>query len=74
VEFFKFLTQYKYLDILRGLVKSRSKNRGGNRISAAGKCFHSIKTLLNKKEISKRTKVAVYRTLYRPILTYSCES
>jgi hypothetical protein len=46
-----------------------------NRIESAGKCFHSIKTsLLNTKEISKRTKVVVYRTIYRPILTYSCES
>jgi hypothetical protein len=46
-----------------------------NRIASAGKCFHSITTtLLNRKEISKRTKVVVYRTIHRPILTYSCES
>ena len=46
-----------------------------NRISSAGKCFHSIKTtLLNRKKISKRTKVVVYRTIYRLILTHSCES
>jgi hypothetical protein len=33
------------------------------RIASAAKCFHSIKiTLLNRKEISKRRKVAVYRT------------
>jgi hypothetical protein len=46
-----------------------------NRIASAGKCFQSIKTtLLNRKEISKRTKVVIYKTMYRPILTYSCES
>jgi hypothetical protein len=45
-----------------------------NRIASAGKCFHSIKTtLINRKEISKRTKVVVYKTICRPIQTYSCE-
>jgi hypothetical protein len=41
------------------------------RIASVGKCFHGIKTtLLSRKEISKRTKVVTYKTIYRPILTF----
>jgi hypothetical protein len=30
--------------------------------------------LLTKKEVNKKTKIAVYKAIYIPTLTYSCES
>jgi hypothetical protein len=45
------------------------------RIKAAVRLFHGIKqAFLNKKEISKQTKIAVYKSTYVPTLTYGCET
>jgi hypothetical protein len=30
--------------------------------------------LYTKKEVNKKTKIAVYKAIYIPTLTYSCES
>jgi hypothetical protein len=46
-----------------------------SRIAKVNKVYHAMsRGLVNKKEISKQTKMKVYRVIYRPILTYGCEA
>jgi hypothetical protein len=46
-----------------------------NRIAAAGRLYHAIsRGFTGKREVSKMTKLTVYRTVYLPTLTYSAES
>ena len=45
------------------------------RIGAASRLFNSIRQpFLNKKEVTKKTKLAVYKSTFVPTLTYGCES
>jgi hypothetical protein len=46
-----------------------------NRTSNAGKLYYAInRGDINKKEVNKKTKIAVYKAIYIPTLRYSCES
>src|SRR5215470_7222382 len=45
------------------------------RIAAAGAVFHSLyRSIVTKRELSRQTKIAVFKTIFRPILTYGCEN
>lgn len=45
------------------------------RLEKATKLYYSMRNkFINKKEISRETKLKVYKAIYRPILTYGCES
>ena len=46
-----------------------------NRISQATKTYYQInKTIVNKKEVSEKTKMQIYRTVFLPTLLYGSES
>ncbi|KAI5747504.1 hypothetical protein M8J77_015356 [Diaphorina citri] len=45
------------------------------RVAAATRCYYSMsRGFINKREVSKRTKVTVFKTVFRPTLTYSSET
>lgn len=46
-----------------------------NRVEKTLKLFFAMQNVfINKKEISKKTKINIFKTIYRPILTFGCES
>lgn len=46
-----------------------------NRIEKTLKLYYTMnKKFINKPEISRKTKINIFKTIYRPILTFGCES
>lgn len=46
-----------------------------NRIEKTNKLYYAMnKGFLSKREIGRETKMKVFKTIYRPVLTYACES
>lgn len=45
------------------------------RIEQTVKCYYALnRNFLSRKQISKKTKINIYKSIYRPILTYGCET
>ncbi|XP_055371836.1 uncharacterized protein LOC129605867 [Condylostylus longicornis] len=69
---FESVPQIKYL----GVIFSSSDDSTSaikERISAANKCFYTHSKLIRSKLLSIRSKLSIYRTLIKPVLTYGCE-
>lgn len=65
--------QYKYL----GVTIERNGNMEqeiNERISSASRLYFSLSSFMSNKAISTKTKMIVYKTVFRPILTYGSES
>lgn len=55
--------------------QGRQEAELNNRIKKANGAYHAMsKGLINKKEVTSQTKIKVYKSIYRPILTHGCES
>ncbi|XP_031340877.1 uncharacterized protein LOC116168986 [Photinus pyralis] len=60
--------KYKYLGVLIQR-EGNMEEEVNERLSNAAKLYHTLsKTFLTKREITNTTKMAVYKTVYRPIL------
>ena len=45
------------------------------RIAATGRLYHGMnKGFISKAEVSQKTKMTVFKTVYMPTLMYGCES
>ena len=71
---FEVVDQFKYLGTIfsrNGKIEQEIKNR----ITQATRTYYQInKTIINKKEVSKKTKMQIYQTIYLPTLLYGCET
>ena len=66
--------QYKYLGtIFSGNGKINEESR--NRIKLATNVYYQLnRTVIGKPEVSRKTKLQIYNTIYTPILLYGSES
>lgn len=65
---------YKYLGVTIDR-EGNMKEEIDERISNAARLYHNLShTFIGKKEISRKTKMTVYKTVFRPILIYGSES
>lgn len=71
------IEQVKYFQYL-GTIIDRSGTQEAdinNRIEKTQKLYYAMNTkFISNKEISKETKLKVFKTIYRPVLTFGCES
>ena len=55
--------------------KSNLEPEVNERIGKAMRMYHAMnRSMIVKKEISKETKMKIYKSVFRPILTCGCES
>lgn len=65
---------YKYLGVLIQR-EGNMEEEINERLSSAAKIYHALsKTFLAKREIANTTKTTVYKTIFRPILTFGGET
>ena len=65
---------YKYLGV-EMQEGGRQDMEINDRMEKTLKLYHLMnKNFVSKREVSKKTKINVYKAMYRPILTYGCES
>ena len=65
---------YKYLGVL--IDKNRKKDSEIDmRINKTAKLYYTMKDkFINNRNVSERTKIRVFCSIYRPILTFGCET
>lgn len=68
---FEEVQMYKYLGITIHRRDERINNK--ERIQTGYRAFYANKQLLRDKNLSKNTKLRVYKTIIRPIVTYAAE-
>lgn len=68
------VAQIKYL----GVTLERNGSQEADideRIQNTMKTYHSMKhALIKKREVSRATKMTIFKTIFRPVLTFGCES
>ena len=64
---------FKYLGSII-CVDNTMEEEIAERIAGASKCSWSLNALLKSKLLTRRTKIQLYTTIVRPVLTYACET
>ena len=62
---------FKYLG---SMIDANNRVELLSRIGAAARCAASLRKLMTSRWISRQTKVKVYQTIIRPVVTYGCEA
>ena len=69
---FEVVQQFKYL----GTIVTNDNNLDKEiryQISLANNCYHGLKHLFSSQFLNLRTKLNLYKTLLKPVLTYDSE-
>ena len=70
---FEHVSSFKYLgSIVNETTKTEEEIQ--SRIAAGNRAYHANKKLLTNKLLSKNSKMSVYKTIIRPVVTYGSET
>lgn len=70
---FERVEQFKYLGATVTADNNITEEIKG-RVQSANRCVYSLKDLFKSKTLTRYSKLKVYTTVIRPILTYGCET
>lgn len=70
---FEVVNKIKYLGTVISDVRNKQEELQ-DKIQTANKAFYTNKKILSNKSIDKKTKIKIYKTMIKPILTYSAET
>lgn len=70
---FEVVRHFKYLGSIISSDNSINEEIKA-RISSATKCYATITNVLGSKELSWKTKICIYQTIIRPVVTYGSET
>ncbi|KAJ8944476.1 hypothetical protein NQ318_008746 [Aromia moschata] len=74
IKYIEQVNSYKYLGVTFE-EDGKMDCELNKRIGQANRTYFALnRGFIEKKEISKKTKMRIYKEVYRPILTYGCES
>jgi hypothetical protein len=66
------VTDFKYLGSIIASYNNCERDIKARK-SAGNRCYYALTKIMKLREISKSTKLKIYRTIIRPIVMYSCE-
>lgn len=69
---FEQVENFNYLGVM---INNRNERRSEikQKIQAGNRAYHANKNILRDKQIKKKTKIKLYKSLIRPVLTYAAE-
>lgn len=70
---FERVQEFKYLGATITLDNNMTKEIN-NRIQSANRCCFALQKIIRSKNVSRTTKLRIYHSIIRPIMTYACET
>ena len=69
----QYVNEFKYLGTTI-ISKNETEKEIKTRITSGNKCYFSLINFLKKRSINRKTKIRMYTTVVRPIVTYGSEA
>jgi hypothetical protein len=70
---FKHVSSFKYLGSIVNET-NKTEEEIQSRIAAGNRAYHANKKMLTNKLLSINSKMSVYKTIIRPVVTYGSET
>jgi len=71
---FESVKDFKYLGSVVERIEGSNNAEIDERLKSGNKCYFSMLNLFKSNYITRKTKIKLYKTLIRPVVSYGCET